>query len=433
MSNAQAGPAAARLAPPNGGRPLAQLSDVDITSELQTRPRRRPHYEHESLALGMLASELATNPRNMLQRLVEIAADLCDADTAGISLLDGEVFRWEAVTGVFAGAKGGTMPRAESPCGVCIDRDATQLMHLADRCFPALYAEPRFVEALLIPFHTNGTPIGTVWIVSHTADRQFDAEDERIVKVLAQFASAGWQLWKLYETAADASTRKSGFLALIGHELRDPLSAATAAAALLRNQIDAVAGGKRLLEVIERQCQHISRLVDDLLDVAGAENKKLRLDKKRIDIRSIVGDVVEAKRRQVEQRHVLEVDLGTEPIHLEADPVRISQVMLNLLENASRYTPAGGRIAVHLARRAHQVHITVTDSGSGIPPEQLTRIFEPFTQLSHPNGERRRGLGLGLPLVRSLTELHGGTVHATSAGPGRGSCFTVCLPAAPTV
>ena len=179
---------------------MASLADVDIVSELQTRPRRQPNYEHESLALGMLASELATNPRNMLQRLVEIAAGLCTADTAGLSLFDGDVFRWEAVTGTFAAAKGGTMPRAESPCGVCIDRDATQLMHLADRAFPALYAEPRFVEALLIPFHNNGSPIGTVWVVSHTSDRKFDAEDERVVRVLAQFASSAWQLWKLYRS-----------------------------------------------------------------------------------------------------------------------------------------------------------------------------------------------------------------------------------------
>jgi signal transduction histidine kinase len=433
MSSAEAGSAAARLVPPNGGRPTAQLADVDIAAELQTRPRRRPHYEQESLALGMLASELATNPRNMLQRLVEIAAELCHADTAGISLLDGDVFRWEAVTGVFAAAKGGTMPRAESPCGVCIDRNATQLMHLADRCFPALYAEPRFVEALLIPFHTDGAPIGTVWIVSHTADRHFDAEDERIVKVLAQFASSAWQLWKLYEAAADASERKSGFLALIGHELRDPLSASRAATALLRQQMTADGGETRPLDVVERQYQHMSRLVDDLLDVAGAENKKLRLDTTLVDIRVVVGDAVEAKRRQVEQhKHVLDADLGPEPILVEADPVRITQVISNLLENASKYTPDGGRIAVGISRSTSQVRIAVTDSGSGIPPEQLTNIFEPFTQLS-VNAERRRGLGLGLPLVQSLIELHGGSVRATSAGEGRGSCFTVCLPLAATV
>ena len=107
------------------------------------------------------------------------------------------------------------MPRAESPCGVCIDRDATQLMHLADRAFPRVRGA-RFVEALLIPFHNNGLPIGTVWVVSHRPNRKFDAEDERVVRVLAQFASSAWQLWKLYEAAAQDGERKSGSLALIG-------------------------------------------------------------------------------------------------------------------------------------------------------------------------------------------------------------------------
>jgi signal transduction histidine kinase len=408
---------------------VALLADVDIASELQRRPRRHPNYEHESLALGMLASELAANPRNVLQRLVEIAADLCIADTAGLSLLDGDVFRWEAVTGTFAAAKGGTMPRDESPCGVCIDRDATQLMHLADRCFPALYAEPRFVEALLIPFHHNGSPIGTLWVVSHTADRKFDAEDERIVKVLAQFASSAWQLWKLYEAAAEASERKSGFLALIGHELRDPLATATTAEALIRRRVSAAGGDTQPLDVIARQCQHMTRLVDDLLDVAGAENNKLRLEKRLVDIRAIVADAVDAKRRHVEdRRHVLEADLGPEPILLEADPVRITQVISNLLENAAKYTPDGGCIAVAVSRRSAEVHITVTDSGSGIPAEQLTNIFKPFMQLDRANAKRRGGLGLGLPLVQTLTELHGGSVHAASAGEGQGSCFTVRLP-----
>ncbi|HWW82547.1 MAG TPA: GAF domain-containing protein, partial [Vicinamibacterales bacterium] len=163
----------------------ATLFDVDIRWELEMRPRRLPNYERENGALAVLAAEMSANPHNMLQKLVEVAADLCAADTAGISLLDGEVFRWEAVAGVFAGARGGTMPRDHSPCGVCIDRNATQLMHLADRCFPALLAQPRFVEAMLVPFHDRGTPVGTVWIVSHRAERRFDKEDERVVRGLA--------------------------------------------------------------------------------------------------------------------------------------------------------------------------------------------------------------------------------------------------------
>ena len=194
------------------GRQTATLDEVDIRDELDTRARRSPNYEREDHAYGELATEMAENPRNLLQKLVEVAVDLCQADTAGVSLLEGDVFRWEAIAGVFRAARGGTMPRRESPCGVCIDRDATQLMHFADRCFPALLAEPRFVEALLIPFHHRGTPIGTVWVVSHSVDRKFDKEDERVVRVLSRFASAGWKLWKAYEAVDVASRRKDDVL-----------------------------------------------------------------------------------------------------------------------------------------------------------------------------------------------------------------------------
>ena len=107
------------------------------------------------------------------------------------------------------------MPRDQSPCGVCIDRDATQLMHLADRCFPALLAEPRFVEALLIPFHVNGKPVGTVWIVSHTEDRKFDQEDERLVRELSLFASAGWQLLQTSEALDGTQRQKNDFIATL--------------------------------------------------------------------------------------------------------------------------------------------------------------------------------------------------------------------------
>jgi transcriptional regulator with GAF, ATPase, and Fis domain len=173
-----------------GNAATATLTDVDIRSQLSARPRRAPDFERENKAYALLTEDLAGNPGNLLQRLVEIAADLCDAHTAGISLLEGDVFRWVAVAGVFAGARGGTMPRAASPCGVCIDGNSPQLMHLPDRCFPELLAEPRFVEALLVPFHDDVQPVGTVWIVSHDDQRHFDQEDERVVIALSRFASA---------------------------------------------------------------------------------------------------------------------------------------------------------------------------------------------------------------------------------------------------
>jgi transcriptional regulator with GAF, ATPase, and Fis domain len=196
----------------SSGRQTAQLSDVDIRAELSVRPRRAPDYQAEQQAMVALAKTMSENPREMLQKLTELALELCDADTAGISLLethDGQdVFRWEALSGVFAPFRNGTMPRDASPCGICIDRDAFQLMDRPDRCFPALRTEPQFMEALLIPFHVNGRPIGTIWIVSHRDDKHFDREAERIISSLAHFASAGWQLWRSTESSEPSSAAK---------------------------------------------------------------------------------------------------------------------------------------------------------------------------------------------------------------------------------
>jgi signal transduction histidine kinase len=409
--------------------PIADLDVVDIRSELEARPRRVSSLAEEHRAFSMLASEMAAHPRNMLQKLVELAVDLCDAHTAGISLLEGDVFRWEAVAGVFAAARGGTMPRDQSPCGVCIDRDATQLMHLADRHFPALLAEPRFVETLLIPFHANGKPIGTVWVVSHTEDRKFDQEDERIVRELAQFASAGWQLLQTSEALAERNRQKDDFIATLGHELRNPLGAIVAATAVLQQRTATDQGAIRALGVIARQSQHMSRLAEDLLDIARIESGKLKLDRRTVDVRAVVAETIETRRLQIEhRRHSLKVELGDGPVFVDADPVRLAQVVSNLVDNAVKYTPEHGTITVAVSTDGESVIVAVRDTGVGIPSARAQSIFEPFTQLPESRNASAGGLGLGLALVKSLTELHGGLVRVVSNGPDQGSCFTVRLP-----
>lgn len=174
------------------------LKDIDIFSELASRPSRPVNFEAENRALAILATELAENPRNILQKLVETAVACCRADTAGISLLEAQngvqVFRWVALAGVFSAGRNQTMPRAASPCGVCIDDDTPKLMSLIDRVFPAAPRDPRFVEVLLVPFHHHGKAIGTVWAVMHQFERKFDCEDVRLLTRLSAFASAGWQI-----------------------------------------------------------------------------------------------------------------------------------------------------------------------------------------------------------------------------------------------
>ena len=416
----------------SAGNPTATLDEVDIRSQLQSRPSRPANYETEDQALRVLAREMAQNPRDMLQTIVEMALDLCNADTAGISLLEGDVFQWEALAGTFGAYRHSTMPRDASPCGICIERDATQLMHLPDRCFPALRTEPLFVESLLIPFHNHGKAIGTVWVVSHSFERKFDREDERIVGVLAHFASAGWQLWKAGEAAAEADHRKDEFLAMLGHELRNPLAAISSAASVLQKVVAAepsIKHASHAVDIVARQARQVTRMIDDLLDVSRISNGKLQLRTKSIELQTVVADAIEATRSQIERRrHQLSVDLPTAPIILEADPSRLAQLLTNLIDNAAKYTPDGGRIWLSADVAKGALQIVIRDTGIGIRPEHLTSIFDLFTQVDGPLDRAGGGLGLGLTVVRQLVEMHGGSVEAHSEGPGKGSRFTIRLP-----
>jgi signal transduction histidine kinase len=185
------------------------LDDVIVNSEFAHRASRPPDFAAESEALEELAQTMTDSPAAILKKLAEIALQLCSADSAGISLLEKtngkEVFRWNAIAGVLSDRVNGTMPRDASPCGTTIDRNATLLMYLPDRFFPALRAEPPIVEVLLIPFHLDNKPIGTVWIVAHTHTRKFEREDERLVKNLTRFTTAAWQLWMAKQNAEAAT------------------------------------------------------------------------------------------------------------------------------------------------------------------------------------------------------------------------------------
>lgn len=406
--------------------PTATLVEVDIRSELSSRPPRLPDSDGLDQALAGLAREMTENPRSMLQRLVETALHLCRADTAGLSLLEEEVFRWEAVAGEFASYRDGTMPRAASPCGVCIDENVTQLMYLPDRHFPALRAKPRFVEALLIPFQVRGRPVGTVWVVSHTEARKFDREDERVVRTLAQFAAAGWQLWNALEAAEEANHRKDDFVAMVGHELRNPLAAICNAAHILQEADPA--GHAAAVQVVARQSQHLARVAHDLLDLSRIGRHKLVLQTGPVELQTVVAAAVETAQCLIARRgQTLSVELPGAPMWLMGDAVRLSQMLSNLLDNAAKYTPAGGQIWISARTIAGRIEIAVRDTGIGIPADKLAAVFDLFAQLDSSAG----GLGLGLALVRDLAERHGGTVEATSVGPGMGSQFTVRLPGLP--
>lgn len=227
----------------------------------------------------------------------------------------------------------------------------------------------------------------------------------------------------------DADRRKDEFLALLSHELRNPLGPIITSAQIMQLKGNMPAPDE--LDVILRQARHLVRLVDDLLDVSRVARGRVTLARRRLELAEVVAKAVEATGPFLEQQHHrLSLSVPPKGLPIDGDEVRLTQVLNNLLTNAARYTPPGGRVAVSGTREGSDVVLRVRDSGVGIDPAQLPRIFEMFEQGARSPDRAAGGLGLGLSLVRSLTALHGGSVSAMSEGLGRGSEFTVRLPAA---
>jgi PAS domain S-box-containing protein len=235
---------------------------------------------------------------------------------------------------------------------------------------------------------------------------------------------------EMEEALRQADRRKDEFLATLSHELRNPLAPIVSGLELLRLQPGDSAVAARVLPTLQRQTSQLVRLVDDLLEVSRITRGKIELRRCRLDLATVIAGAVETSRPLLDDAgHHLDVELPPEPLHVDADPVRLGQVFANLLNNAARYTPHGGEVRVRVEPRRGEAIVTVRDSGVGFDPLHADRLFELFAQGgAEPTG--RSGLGIGLTLVRSLLELHGGSVTAESEGPGRGSVFTVRLPLA---
>jgi PAS domain S-box-containing protein len=224
-----------------------------------------------------------------------------------------------------------------------------------------------------------------------------------------------------------ADQRKDEFIATLAHELRNPLAPISNGLQVLKWSHD-VSQAQRARDVMERQLQHMTRLIDDLLDVSRISLGKIELKSERLELADVLQSAVEACRPLIdESRHELVLDLSPEPMPLHGDMTRLVQVFANLLNNAARYTPGGGRIEVRAWRDSGQAKVTVSDNGIGIPADKLQRVFDMFVQMDRPLEKRHGGLGIGLTLVRRLVDLHQGSVEASSEV-GKGSRFSVTLP-----
>ena len=239
-----------------------------------------------------------------------------------------------------------------------------------------------------------------------------------------------YQARALLEQRADADERKDRFLATLAHELRNPLAPIRNSLALLRlarEQPSAVSA----FEILERQVNHMVRLVDDLMDVSRITRGKIALKREPVDLGTVIGAAVETSRPLIDEAgHQLEIAVPAEELVVDADPMRLAQVFANLLNNATRYTDRGGRISIAAWREGDSAVVRVRDTGVGIPADALARVFDMFAQADAHDSRSKSGLGIGLTLARSLVELHGGSIAASSEGEGRGSAFVVRLPLA---
>jgi signal transduction histidine kinase len=269
-----------------------------------------------------------------------------------------------------------------------------------------------------------------VFVALAMKNEQLKRQAEKLSQRTTELTATNKRLVREMEerrAAERKSSAKDEFLAMLGHELRNPLSAISSASALLGMQGAGAESVSRARQIIQRQTQHLSRIVDDLLDLSRAMSGKILLSKKRIDIAPLVSnclDTFRATGRTAGYRISADLQQGW----VDGDPTRLEQIATNLIDNAIKYTPAGGDIDISVATEGDEVVLTVRDSGVGIAPDLLPHVFDIFVQGAISIDRSQGGLGIGLSLVRRLIELHGGSVSADSAGTSSGSTFQIRLP-----
>jgi signal transduction histidine kinase/ActR/RegA family two-component response regulator len=285
---------------------------------------------------------------------------------------------------------------------------------------------------ICVPLLVRGETLGVLSFVSAESGRRYDEHDLAVAEDLASRAAIAIENARLYGELKEADRSKNEFLATLAHELRNPLVAIRNVLHLMREASGNGEGNEAERAMAERQVVHLTRLIDDLMDVARISRGKIELHKQVVDLATIVGQAVETSRPLfLERRHRLTLSLPEGAIRLEADPTRLEQIFWNLLNNAAKYTPPGGRIALSVEPDGGEVVLRVRDSGIGIKPEMLPRIFDMFVQVGEHKDHAQGGLGIGLSLVRTLVRMHGGSITAHSDGPDEGCEFVVRLPVLP--
>jgi PAS domain S-box-containing protein len=427
---------------------IGSSTDIDEVKSAEAELARRLQVERRHAAvLAKVAAashtlHTARSIDDIARDLVERVRDLLEAHQAVISVAADE--NWaQAINKVslsdkYAAWRG--YAQAPSPSGICAEVCRTNrpmrltqdelLRHPAHEGFGEHAAgHPALRGWLAVPLvGHDGRNLGLLQ-ASDKYEGDFTAEDEAILTQLASIAATGFENARLYASLQEQHRRKDEFLAMLAHELRNPLAPIRAAADLLSFAPVGEQAVRQTSAVISRQVRHMSSLVDDLLDVSRVTRGLIELATANLDIKRVVADAVEQVRPLVEaKRHELSVTLSAGPAHVSGDHKRLVQILANLLNNAVKYTPNGGTIHVRTETTDRDVILSVQDNGIGIAPEQQSDVFNLFTQAERSSDRSQGGLGIGLALVRSLVVLHGGSVACYSDGAGSGSRFVVTLP-----
>jgi signal transduction histidine kinase len=285
----------------------------------------------------------------------------------------------------------------------------------------------RFV--VILPLQVRQEVIGVLVLAMGASGRRFGPVEIELAENLAARAAVFLENARLYQQIKDADRRKNEFLSMLAHELRNPMAPIQNATEIL-NALQAPGEELQWVRgVIDRNVKQLARLVTDLLDISRITQGKIRLHLEPVGVAAIVEQAVEISRPLIDSRnHHLSISLPGEPICVNGDATRLAQAVANLLNNAAKYTETGGRIELKVTKDQNQVVLSIRDSGIGISPDMLPKIFELFTQIDRSLDRSQGGLGIGLSLVRSIVEMHQGVVQAFSAGLGKGSAFVVRLP-----
>jgi signal transduction histidine kinase/ActR/RegA family two-component response regulator len=280
-----------------------------------------------------------------------------------------------------------------------------------------------------VPLIVSGKTIGVLTFATAESGRTYTGADLSLAQDLSNRAAVAIQNANLYQALREEDHRKTEFLALLAHELRNPLAPLRNGLQIMRLAAADPEAVDRSRTIMERQLQHLVRLVDDLLDVSRISRGKIELRKERIPLAAVVENALETCEALVKQQDAhLTVTLPEAPLYVDADKTRLAQALCNLVSNAAKYSDPGSTIWLTVTREGNQAVVSVRDNGVGIPAHMLPKVFDLFTQVDRSLEKAQGGLGVGLTIVKRLIEMHGGRVEARSEGQGMGSEFVIRLP-----